>query len=191
MTWIDVGIVVIFIFFIVTAFQAGLVREVIGLGSAVLGVVLAGMLYDDIADSLLTSIDDTTTAAVVAFLIIFLGITLIGQLTAMVVHPVVTVFQLGLFDQILGGAFGAVKAFVIIEALLILFVTFPRYDLKDRIQGSEIAPKMLDASRPVLTILPSVFDQNVHPNEDLDCPTCTPQLQSDDDVPDRDLLRAP
>src|SRR4051812_27415458 len=111
MTWIDAAIVVVFLYFIVTAFSAGFVREIIGMGATLAGVILAGLFYGDVADSLLTSIDNETTANVVGFLIIFMGITLAGQLIAMVVHPAITVLQLGIMDQLLGAAFGAAKAF--------------------------------------------------------------------------------
>ncbi|MEX0750877.1 MAG: CvpA family protein [Dehalococcoidia bacterium] len=161
MNWIDAAIVIIFLFFIVTAFQAGLIREVIGITSVVLGVVLAGLFYDDVADSVLSPIDNETTAAVIGFQVIFIGIGLAGQLVAMLIHPAVVIMQLGIADQLLGAAFGAAKAFVIIEALLILFITYPRYDMEKRIDDSEFATAMLDAARPVLRILPDEFTTNL------------------------------
>jgi membrane protein required for colicin V production len=161
MTWVDVAIVVIFLFFIVTAFSAGLVREIISTGATVAGMVLAGLFYRDIADSLLSSIDNETTASVVGFLIIFGSITLAGQLLAMVVHPAITVLQLGMMDQFLGAGFGAVKAFVIIEVLLVLFVTYPRYDLDTRIDDSQFATTMLKMSQPIVKVLPVIFEKKV------------------------------
>jgi membrane protein required for colicin V production len=162
MSWIDAVIVIIFLYFIVTAFSAGFIRETIGTTAAVLGTVLAGMFYNDVADSLLSSIDSSTTASAVGFLIIFLGVTIAGQVLAMLVHPAITVLQLGIVDQILGAAFGAVKAFLIIEVLLVLFITYPRYGLDKKIDDSEFATKMLDVSAPVLKILPDVFHNKVN-----------------------------
>ena len=161
MTWVDAAIVLIFLFFIVTAFKAGFIREVIGISSAVLGVVAAGIFYDDVADTLLSPIDNQITANVIGFLILFFGITIAGQLLAMLIHPAVVVMQLGIADQLLGAAFGAAKAFVIVEALLILFITYPRYDLDDRIDDSEFANVLLDAADPVKGILPDEFKSNI------------------------------
>ena len=42
MTWIDAAIVIIFLYFIITAFNAGFIRETIGMAAALLGAVLAG-----------------------------------------------------------------------------------------------------------------------------------------------------
>ncbi len=161
MNWIDAAIVIVFLYFIVTAFSAGFIRETIGIASAVLGMVLAGLFYDEVRDSLLSSIDNNTTASAVSFLIIFLGVALVGQVVAMLMKPAVSVMQLGIFDQIMGAALGAVKAFVIVEILLILFVTYPRYDLDKRIHDSEFASRMLKGAPPLLKVLPAVFDSKV------------------------------
>jgi uncharacterized membrane protein required for colicin V production len=161
MTWVDAAIAIIFLFFIITAFQAGFIREIIGMSSALLGAVLAGLFYSDVADTLLVSIDNNTTASVIAFLIIFVGISLSGQLLAMLVHPAVTILQLGIMDQLLGAMFGAVKAFFIVEVLLVLFVTYPRYHMDQRIDDSEFASRMVDMSAPVLKVLPDVFHKKV------------------------------
>jgi len=162
MSWIDAVIVIIFLYFIVTAFSAGFIRETIGTAAAVLGTVLAGMFYGDVADSLLSSIDSHTTASVVGFLIIFVGVTVAGQAVAMLVHPAITVLQLGIIDQILGAGFGAIKAFMIIEVLLVLCVTYPRYGLDKKIGDSEFATRMIDVSAPVLKILPDFFHEQVN-----------------------------
>lgn len=161
MTWIDAVIGLVFLFFIVTAFQAGLIREVIGIASTVAGLILAGLFYDNVADTILSAIDNDVTANVISFLIIFGGITIAGQLLAMLIHPAVVIMQLGIFDQILGGIFGGVKALVIVWALLILMVTYPRYDLDERIADSEFAKALLEVADPILQVLPSEFESSV------------------------------
>jgi membrane protein required for colicin V production len=168
MTWLDAAIVVIFLYFIVTAFSAGFLRETIAMFSAIAGGILAGVFYDEVADTLLASIDNQTSASVAGFLIVFLGITLAGQALTMLMKPAVTVLQLGIADQLLGAAFGAIKAFVIVEVLLILFVTYPRYDIDQRIDDSQFAPRLLDAANPFLRILPSEFDARVSQFTQLD-----------------------
>ncbi len=161
MNWIDAGIVIVLLFFIVTAFQNGFVREAISMTSAIAGVVLAGLFYDDVAEALLSSIDNEMSKNVIAFLIIFVGCAVIGQLIAIVVHPAIVIMQLGIADQMLGAAFGAVKGFVIIEALLILMVTYPRYDMDQRIDDSQFGEMLLEVADPLLKVLPEEFDSRV------------------------------
>jgi membrane protein required for colicin V production len=171
MSWIDAAIVVLLLFFIVTAFQNGFIRETISVAAAIGGVVLAGLLYDQVANAFFDSVDNETTKNVISFLIILGGVTLLGQLLAILVHPAVVIMQLGIADQLLGAAFGAVKGFVIIVALLILMVTYPRYDMDDRIRDSSFAEILLETSEPLLKILPEEFDAHVdafRDNEPLD-----------------------
>jgi membrane protein required for colicin V production len=161
MAWVDAVIVLALLFFIVTAFNAGFIRELISTAATVGGLITAGLLYDDVADALLSGIDNPRTESVLGFLLIFVGITVAGQLLAALVHPAVTILQLGMADQLLGAAFGALKGVIIIEALLILLVTYPRYDSRDYIQDSQFAQLMLDVSTPILTILPDEFEAAV------------------------------
>lgn len=161
MNWIDAGIVIVLLFFIVTAFQNGFVREAISMTSAIAGVVLAGLFYDDVAEALLSSIDSEVSKNVIAFLIIFVGCAVVGQLIAIVVHPAIVIMQLGIADQMLGAAFGAIKGFVIIEALLILMVTYPRYDMDERINDSQFGEMLLEVADPLLKVLPDEFDARV------------------------------
>ncbi len=162
MNWIDAGIVIVFLYFIITAFSAGFIREIIGMAAAILGVVLAGLFYSDIGSTVFASIDSTTTQNVVGFMVILVGVSLVGQIIGMLTKPAITVLQLGIFDQIAGAALGIVKAFVLIEVVLILFVTYPRYHLDQRIKDSQFASRMLDASPPLLKVLPDVFHAKVN-----------------------------
>ncbi len=168
MTWVDAAIVVMLLFFVMSGFQGGLVREMISFASTLVGVVLAGLFYEDLRDSLFTSIDNRTVASAVAFLAIFLGIVVAGHVLAMVVHPVIQVLQLGMADQFMGAGFGAVKGFILIEAMLILLVTYPLWDLNQEIAKSEFGPRLLNASQPITAILPDIFQKTV---DALDGPT--------------------
>ena len=51
--------------------------------------------------------------------------------------------------------------FVIVEVLLVLFVTYPRYDLDTKIDESAFAPKMLQLSQPIVKVLPQIFEKKV------------------------------
>jgi membrane protein required for colicin V production len=162
MSWIDAAIVIVWLVFIVTSFQNGLVREVIGLGSVVAGLVLAGLFYEDFADALLSSVDNETTKQMIAFTVIFVAVSVLGQLVAMLVHPAIALMQLGIADQLTGAAFGAVKGWAIITGMLVLLVTYPVYDMDEKIADSEFAEVLLDSAQPILTLLPDVFENSVN-----------------------------
>ncbi len=160
MNWLDIAIVLIVAFFVTTAFSAGLIRELVTLVSAVVGVVVAGLFYDDLARDVLVFIDNKDTASIVAFLVLLGAIYLAGQLIAIMLKQVAAVLLLGWADRLGGALFGLLKGLVVVEVLLIAFVTFD-VGLDDAIEDSGLASVFLDAAPVLLIILPDVFERAV------------------------------
>ena len=57
MNWVDVAIVVIVAWFTFSAFSAGVIREVVTIVGVALGIVLAGLFYQDLADDVKLAVD--------------------------------------------------------------------------------------------------------------------------------------
>ncbi len=161
MNWLDIVIVLVIAFFAGTAFRAGLIREAVTLVSAVVGVVVAGLFYDDLARDVLVFIDNKDTARVVSFLILLGAVYLAGQLIAIMLKQVAAILLLGWVDHIGGALFGLLKGLIVVEVLLILLVTFPRLGLESDIDGSALASVFLDARSVLLFILPDEFERAV------------------------------
>lgn len=164
MNWLDGVIILLVLWLTYAAFQAGFIRETVTIAAIILGIVLAGIFYVDLADDVLLFIDNDDLASVVAFVIIFGAVALAGQVLAMVLKPTVTIFQLGIFDQLGGAAFGFLKAMVLVQIFLVLFVTYPRWGLMDAIDGSffgSLTVEMVDRAPAVLRILPDEFELGV------------------------------
>jgi uncharacterized membrane protein required for colicin V production len=157
----DGVIVAIVLWFTFAAFQAGLIRETVTIVAAVIGVALAGLLYKDLADDVLVFIDNNQLANIIAFVGIFLGAALVGQMAALVLKPTVNVLQLGIFDQLCGAAFGLVKALVFIQVFLILFITYPRWDMDERIDNSLFGSLIVEKTGVLVNILPGEFEGSV------------------------------
>lgn len=164
MNWLDAVIVLVILWFTFSAFQTGFIRETVTIAAAILGVVLAGLFYDDLADDVLLFIDGERLANIVAFGLIFAATALAGQMLALVLKPTVNLLQLGLFDQMAGAAFGFVKAMVFIQIFLIVFVTFPKWGLRDQIEGStfgSLTVEMVDSLPVLVRMLPDEFETAV------------------------------
>ena len=160
MNWLDIAIVLIVAFFATTAFSAGLIRELVTLVSAVGGIVVAGLFYDDLARDVLVFIDNKDIANIVAFLVLLGAIYLAGQLIAIMLKQVTTILLLGWADRLGGALFGLLKGLVVVEVLLIAFVTFD-VGLDDAIEDSGLASVFLDAASVLLIILPDDFERAV------------------------------
>jgi membrane protein required for colicin V production len=161
MNWLDAAIIIVVLWFTFSAFQAGFIRETVTIVAAVVGVVLAGMFYKDLAADVLLFIDSETLARIVAFGIIFGVTALAGQILAMVLKPAVSILQLGVFDQLAGAAFGFGKAIVVVEAFLIIFITYPRWGLRQDIDQSFFGSMLLEKTPVVVQILPDEFEISV------------------------------
>ena len=161
MNWLDIVIVLVIAVFAVNAFRAGLIREVVTLISAVAGIAVAGLFYDDLADDVLSFIDDEQTARVVSFLVLLGAVYLAGQLIAVMLKQTATLLLLGPADHLGGALFGLLKGLIVVEVVLILLVTYPQLGLKADIDGSALASVFLDAVPVLLLVLPDEFERAV------------------------------
>ncbi len=165
MNWLDGVILVVVIWFTIAAFHAGFIREIVTVVAVILGVVLAGLLYTELADDVLVFIDNETVARIIAFGTIFAATALAGQALAMVLKPTVNLLQLGILDQLAGAAFGFVKAILFIQIFLIVFVTYPEWGLGDTIKESffgSLTVEMVDAAPVIVRMLPDEFENEVN-----------------------------
>ena len=161
MNWLDGLIVAVIIWFTFSAFQAGFIRETVTIVAAVLGAVLAGIFYQELAEDVLLFIDNDTFARIIAFGVIFGAVALAGQMLALVLKPTVNLLQLGVFDQLAGAAFGFAKAMVFIQVFLILFVTYPKWDLDRTIDESVFGSLIIEDTAVMVKILPDEFEAQV------------------------------
>jgi membrane protein required for colicin V production len=160
--WLDGVILALLAWFIFSAFTAGFIREVVTIVSALLGVVLAGLFYESLADDIGTFIDSDRTARIVAFLVIFGAVVVAGQVAAMLLKETASLLMLGTFDHLAGAAFGLVKGVVIIQVLLILFATYPSLGLGEAISESSLSPVFTEDAPVLLKVLPAEFDAAKH-----------------------------
>jgi uncharacterized membrane protein required for colicin V production len=157
LNWVDIVIVASIIWFTYAAFNAGMIREVVTIIGAVFAVVLAGLFYEDLAKNLDSIIDNEETAKVVAFGLLFAGVVLASQLTAMFLKQAASLLMLGIFDSMGGAIIGFIKGFIFVEIALILAITFESLDLQEAVEDSAFATIFLDALPVLKHLLPGEF----------------------------------
>jgi uncharacterized membrane protein required for colicin V production len=158
MNWLDVVFMIVVLWLTFAGFQAGFIREIVTLVSALIGVALAGLFYQDFADTVLSFIDNDDLRNIVAFGSIFLGCALAGQALAMVLKPSLRMIQLGIVDQLGGAGFGFLKAVLFVNIFVLVFITYPRWDLYEAIDESFFGTLVIDNMSFIDRILPSEFD---------------------------------
>ena len=129
--------------------------------AAVLGVVIAGMFYINLANDVLLFIDNQEVARIVAFGVLFAATALAGQMVALVLKPAVDFLQLGVFDQLAGAAFGFAKAIIFVEVFLVIFITYPKWNLDKTIDKSFVGSLLVKSTPVLVKVLPDEFRLSV------------------------------
>lgn len=161
MNWLDFAIVFIILGFVVSAYSAGLIREVITLMAVLVGAVIAGVLYDDLAKDVLVFLNDEDAARAISFLVLFESVYLFGQVSAYVLKRGASLLMLGWLDHLGGAVFGFFKGIVFVQALLIIFAGYPSLHLSGAVRESEIGRFFLDDISFLLHLLPGDFRHRV------------------------------
>ena len=155
MNWLDVAIVILLVASVASAFSKGFVRESIGLAAAFIGLLCGAWFYRMPREILRPYLASREAADLVGFLLIFVGVIVLGWTISVLVGMVVKVVGLSWLDRLLGAAFGAARGVIVCVALITAIVAFaPGSDSKtppQSVVNSRIAPYMLDAAH-VLTM---------------------------------------
>ena len=155
MNWLDLVLLVILGASIITSFRKGLSREIIGLATVVVALILGIELYATAGSILLPYVSSESTAHFAGFFMVFVGVLLVGAVVNHIVGRFLRVTGLSIVDHALGAGFGAVRGLLIAVALLMGIMAFsPSQRPPDSVVQSRIAPYVVDASRVVAAVAP-------------------------------------
>lgn len=115
--WVIVGI--IFISIVISLFR-GFVKEALSLLSWCAALIIALLFYEQLAWMLRNVIDVSSLRHIIAFLILLIGVLVIGALCIRIFSYVVDVAGLTGLDRVLGVGFGLVRGAIIVLVLIII-----------------------------------------------------------------------
>jgi membrane protein required for colicin V production len=154
MNWLDVVLVIFLIITTLFGLKNGLIKAILSLAGIIVGVVLAGRYYVFLAERV-TFISSPTLAGVVAFAIILVGVMIVATIIARLLGKLASVTMLGWANHLGGAIFGLVFGGLLASAFLAILIKY--LGLADPIDGSRIAPILLDYLPLVLSLLPDDF----------------------------------
>ena len=141
------------------AFRRGLIRVIFSFAGVAAGTVLAGWYSLPAGAWLHGWIGSPVAAHMVGFLGILIGVTLLCSVAAQIVRRTVRAAGLGLFDRLLGGAFGAARGGLLGVALVLAIAAFaPR---STWLRDSQLAPYFLSGAHAVSFVMPRQLKQQV------------------------------
>jgi membrane protein required for colicin V production len=115
--WLDWTFAAIITISVIAATMRGFTRELISLASLVAGLVVAALAYPRAA----LWFEDLTKSHEIAlglgFLVLFLGVMLLGSLVSLLARKLITTAGIQWFDRFLGAVFGLVRGVLVAFAI--------------------------------------------------------------------------
>ena len=113
MTWFDYAVIAIIGLSVLLAVFRGVVRGNSGAGGVGGGLILSGLFAQELAQWLPASLSQMLRA-VIAYLVIFLGVLLLSGVTGLLLARLFHAAGLGFTDRAVGALFGLVRGAVIV-----------------------------------------------------------------------------
>ena len=151
--WLDWTFAVILAVSVIAAIMKGFVRELISLASLVIAVVVAAVEYPKAALWFEDLTKSHTIALGLGFLVLFLGILLLGGLLSLLARKAIERVGIQWFDRFLGAFFGLVRG-VLVDCIL-LFVLMAFGIKAGAVQQSSLAPYVTTGANIISLAMPA------------------------------------
>jgi membrane protein required for colicin V production len=155
MNWLDLVLIAITLVSVLASYRKGFSREIIGLVSVVLALVLGAWFYGTAGAFLLPYVSSRSVANFAGFGLVFVAVMLLGAIVSFVVGRFLRITGLSIVDHALGAGFGLLRAVIIAVALIMAIVAFsPGEGPPPSVVNSRLAPYVAWASRVVASVAP-------------------------------------
>jgi membrane protein required for colicin V production len=155
MNWLDLVLAIILAASVAAGVRRGLSRQIIGLVSVVLALLLGIWFYGNVGYYLLPYASSRTLANAGGFVVVFCGVLALGAVVSSVVGRFLKVTGLSIFDHLLGAGFGVLRGLVFAIAIIMGVMAFARGDKPpEAIVNSRMAPYVVDAARMFAAMAP-------------------------------------
>jgi membrane protein required for colicin V production len=149
---VDFLILLIMGWCVVSSAMRGFVREILGLATVLVGLLISAWFYQRVAPLFKDVVKTENLALFLAFSVIFVGTLIVGALVIWLTTRFVKFAKLQWFDRVLGAAFGFIRGWVFAAVLLLGLTAF---DVQtERVKTSGLAPYFLPGSRVMAVVTP-------------------------------------
>jgi membrane protein required for colicin V production len=141
----------------ISAFMRGILLELFSLGGLIAGILLASWNYPSVAPLLSRIISNPSTANIVAFLLIAIGVMVLSAIVGKLLHRTADAIGLGFFNRLLGAVFGLARGCLIGVAILMAAAAF--LPQTPWISNSRLTPYFLAGAHAVSFVVPHDLQQ--------------------------------
>jgi membrane protein required for colicin V production len=122
--WIDILLLLVIVFSVLSGLTAGFARVGVGFIATLLGIFFGFWCYGIVAAYVLDYVSSRAVANLIGFFTIFVIISLLGAIVGRILAKFFKWVGLSWFDRLLGGAFGVVRGVIIAVALVTVLMAF-------------------------------------------------------------------
>ena len=146
MNWIDLLLLLVIAFSVLSGLVAGFARVGVGFIATVLGIFFGFWCYGIVGAYFLDYVSSRSIANLIGFFVIFIFVTLLGAIVGRVLAKFFKWVGLSWFDRLLGGAFGVVRGVFIAVALVTVLMAFAPSPPPRSVVDSKLMPYIAGAS---------------------------------------------
>lgn len=154
MNWVDWLLISILLTSAIAGFAEGFVRIAVGSVALVLGFIFASWFHGLAGAWLEPWVHSKALISILGFLIILIGMLLLGALIAWVIQRVFKVIGLSWVDRLAGGFIGAIRGVFIVAIGGLLLSAFAPKKMPAAVSQSELAPYVFGMSRILSEMTP-------------------------------------
>jgi membrane protein required for colicin V production len=154
MNWLDYALCAIALGSTIAGFRRGFARTIVGmvaLAAATLGSI---WLYGTAASFFLDYVSHKAIASLLGFLVLFVGISVVGSIVGWLVQKALKSAGLGWLDRLMGAGVGFLQATLVAIALVMALTAFSRTPPPPSVVQSQIAPYVIGASEVLVAVAP-------------------------------------
>jgi len=152
--WIDILLILVIAFSILSGFTAGFARVGIGFVATLLGIFLGFWCYGIAGAYVVDYVSSRAVANLIGFFVIFIGVVFIGAIVGHLLAKLFKWIGLSWLDRALGAGFGVVRGVIIAVALVTVLLAFAPSPPPRSVVNSKLMPYVLDASNFLALLTP-------------------------------------
>lgn len=142
LNWVDWVIIVVLTLSTLVSLWRGFVREALSLAAWVVAFITASIFAEPLAASLSAVIENATGRYIIAYVVLFVGVLVLGTALNALMAKLVKVAGLSTLDRLLGTLFGFTRGLIVV--LVVVFIVRELVPVQDQtaLLESEIMPHL-------------------------------------------------